>query len=258
MATRLNLNADCGESFGKYSIGNDGDILGVVQSANVACGFHGGDPTVMVETVELCREKGASIGAHPGFNDLWGFGRRRIQMSPRDLEYMVVYQIGALYGIAESRGLKVTHVKAHGALNNMACEDRLYAEAIAGATKAFDSDLIFLSVALSELAKAGEKAGLKVALEGFADRTYEDDGMLTSRTQPGAVIHDPVQASEQVFRMAEEQAIFSKSGKRLDTPIHSICHHGDEPTAVALARQVREAIEASGKFQLCTLPEMGL
>ncbi len=258
MAREVNLNADMGESFGKYRIGDDDGILEVIQSASIACGMHGGDPRVMAEAVDKAKARGVSIGAHPGFDDLWGFGRRRIMMDTKDLEYLVIYQIGALYAIAESRGAKVTHVKPHGAMNNMACEDNAYARALAGAVKAFDSDLIFVTVALSELAKEGEKQGLKVAMEGFADRTYDDSGMLTSRADPTAVIKDPDQAKDQVFRMVEEQAIFTKGGIRIDTPVHTICHHGDEPTAVAVAKSVRRSIEDSGAFDLRPLPNMAL
>lgn len=253
---KINLNADMGESFGPYEIGDDKGLLSVVQSASIACGFHGGDPTVMAETIRLAKEKGVSIGAHPGFNDLWGFGRRRIHMNTAELENLVVYQIAAIEGVARSLGHPITHVKAHGALNNMACEDSAYADAFARAVKAVNSDLIFVAVARSELVRAGERAGLTTVLEGFADRTYRDDGMLTPRSQANALIRDPVQARDQVFSMAIDQRIPTETGGYIETPIHTICHHGDEPTAVAVAKTVRQAVESSDALDLATLPQM--
>lgn len=254
--TSINLNADMGESYGDYEIGDDAGLLTVVQSASIACGFHGGDPTVMTKTIRLAKENGVSIGAHPGFNDLWGFGRRRIQMNTTELENLVAYQIAAIEGVARSLGHPITHVKAHGALNNMACEDAAYADAVARAVKAINPNLIFVGVALSELVKAGERAGLPTALEGFADRTYRDDGMLTPRSQANALIRDPEQARDQVFSMALDQRIPTETGGFVETPIHTICHHGDEPTAVAVAKAVRAAIEESDVLTLATLPEM--
>ncbi len=256
--TPINLNADMGESFGRYTIGNDDTLLDVVQSANIACGFHGGDPTVLVDTVTAAKAKGVSIGAHPGFNDLWGFGRRQIKMNVKDLENLVLYQIAAIDGVARALGAEVTHVKPHGALNNMAAEDPAYATAIARAIHSYNPKLIFVAIALSELIPAGEKQGLTIAAEGFADRTYGDDGMLTPRTEPNAMIRDGKQAAENVFRMVEEQAIFTTSGRKIPSPIHTVCIHGDEPTAVAVGQSVRREIEASGRFRLTPLPEMPL
>lgn len=256
MPTRINLNADMGESFGKFVIGDDAAMLRVVQSASIACGFHGGDPTVMATAVAEAKAHGVSVGAHPGFNDLWGFGRRQIRMNARDLEYMVAYQIGALQAMAGLHDVPVTHVKAHGALNNMAAEDAAYADAIARGTRAVNPDLIFVAVALSELVRAGERAGLRVAVEGFADRTYTDAGMLTPRSEPDAMITDPARACDQVMRMATEQAIITKSGKVIPTPIHTLCHHGDEPTAVAVAQATRKALADTGAFEFVTLPEL--
>jgi len=257
MKRRINLNADLGESYGRYRIGDDAGIMAVVKSANVACGFHAGDPTVMAEAVRIARESGVSIGAHPGFNDLWGFGRRQIQMNTKDLELMVLYQIAALQGMARAQGAKVTHVKPHGALNNMAHVDPEYAMAIARGIKAADPELIFVANATSEMVKAGEKLGLKVAHEAYADRTYEDNGLMTSRREPGSVIHDPEQALQQVISFVEEQAIITRSGKRIPTPIHTFCTHGDEGTAVGLISKVRQALEARD-IEVVTLPELGL
>jgi UPF0271 protein len=257
MKRRINLNADLGESYGRYRIGDDAGIMQVVKSANVACGFHAGDPTVMAEAVRIAKENGVSVGAHPGFNDLWGFGRRQIQMNAKDLELMVLYQIAALQGMARAQGVKVTHVKPHGALNNMAHVDADYAMAIARGIKAADPDLIFVANAMSEMVKAGEKLGLKVAHEAYADRTYEDNGLMTSRREPGSVIHDPEQALQQVISFVEEQAIITRSGKRIPTPIHTFCTHGDEGTAVGLISKVRQALEARD-IEVVTLPGLGL
>jgi len=255
--TTINLNADMGESYGRFKVGNDEAILKVIQSASIACGFHAGDPTVMATAVRLAKENGASIGAHPGFNDLWGFGRRQIQMNTKDLEYMIAYQIGALNGIAAGLGTKVTHVKPHGALNNMAHVDPEYAAAIARGIKSVDPDIIFVANALSEMVTAGRKAGLRVAEEAYVDRTYDDTGAMTSRKFPDAMIHDPAQAIKQVMSFIEEGAIISKSGKKFPARIHTFCCHGDEGTGVAAVTAVRQALEKNG-IKLATLPEMDL
>jgi len=255
MQPQINLNADMGESYGKYAIGNDTELMKVIRSANIACGFHAGDATVMTHTVKLALENGVSIGAHPGFNDLWGFGRRQIQMNARDLEYMVTYQIGALQAIAGAQGAKVTHVKPHGALNNMAHHDEAVATAIARGIRAADRDLIFVANACSEMVKAGHAAGLKVAEEAYVDRTYTDSGLMTPRTQPHAVIHDAETAARQVLAFIEEQAIITPSGKRLPSAIRSFCTHGDEPTALALASKVRAELERQG-VHVVPLPEL--
>ena len=254
MVREINLNSDLGESFGAYAMGNDPEILKVVRSANVACGFHAGDPTVMMETVRQAKENGVSIGAHPSFPDLQGFGRRQMRMTGAEIEAMVAYQIGALSGIAAAVGAPVTHVKPHGALNNMACVDDDMAAAIARAIKAVDPSLIFLSTAGSAMSRAGRTLGLRVAEEGFADRTYDDDN-LTSRKHANAMIRDPAAAVEHVLRMVREQALFSVSGKRIEAEIHSICVHGDEPSALAVAQAVRSGLE-SEQIRLATLPEM--
>ena len=255
--TTINLNADMGESFGRFKVGNDEAILKVIQSASIACGFHAGDPTVMANAVRLAKENGVSIGAHPGFNDLWGFGRRQIQMNTKDLEYMIAYQIGALNGIAAGVGAKVTHVKPHGALNNMAHVEPEYASAIARGIKSVDRDIIFVANALSEMVTAARKEGLRVAEEAYVDRTYDDTGAMTSRRLPDAMIHDPEQAIKQVLSFIEEGAIISKSGKKFPTRIHTFCCHGDEPTGVAAVSAVRQALEKNG-IKLATLPEMNL
>ncbi|VTU15582.1 LamB/YcsF family protein [Variovorax sp. RA8] len=253
--TQVNLNADMGESFGKYTIGNDEELMKIIQSANIACGFHAGDPTVMTRTVRLASENGVSIGAHPGFNDLWGFGRRQIRMNARDLEYMITYQIGALQAIAHGASAKVTHVKPHGALNNMAHVDLEVATAIARGIRAADPELIFVANACSEMVTAGHAAGLRVAEEAYVDRTYSDTGLMTSRTEEDAIIKDAEVAVRQVLSFIEEQAVITRSGKRLAARIQTFCTHGDEPTAVALASKVHEQLKQRG-IQLVPLTDM--
>lgn len=255
--TRINLNSDMGESFGRYTVGDDAALMKIIKSASIACGFHAGDPLVMANAVRLARDNGVSIGAHPGFNDLGGFGRRPIRMNAKELEYMVAYQIGALQGIAAGVGIKVTHVKPHGALNNMAHDEAEYATAIARAIKSVDRDIIFVANACSEMVLAGQREGLPVAVEAYVDRTYEDNGNITSRRHADAMIHDPQQAIRQVLSFIDEQAIISKHGKKIPTPIHTFCAHGDEATGVAVAGAVRAALEAQG-ISVVPLPEMAL
>jgi len=257
MGMKVNLNADMGEGFGTYDIGDDESLLKIIRSASVACGFHAGDPVVMRRLVLRAKEEGVSIGAHPGFNDIWGFGRRRIHMNADELEYAVAYQIGALQAMASYAGLEVTHVKPHGALNNMAAEDRELALAIGRALKTVDRRLIYVALAGSEMQKAGEELGLTVAAEGFADRLYEDDGNLTPREVPNSVIHDPQVARERVLAMVKDQVLTTRGGKEIPVRIDSICIHGDEPTAVTVARSVRQGLEEAG-IEIVALPDMGL
>jgi len=255
MAKQINLNSDMGESFGAYTIGDDAALLTVINSANIACGFHAGDPVVMCDTVKTAFANGVSVGAHPGFPDLQGFGRRRMTMSAREVEAMVTVQIGALSAAAAAGGGKVTHVKPHGALSNIAAADDALAAAIARAIRAVDRDLIFLAPALSAMARAGEAAGLRVAIEIFADRAYAPDGQLAPRGQPGAMIHEPEASLKHVLRMVEEQALFPLAGGRLPTPVDSVCVHGDGPVALATARLVREGLGKAG-YSLMPLPDM--
>jgi UPF0271 protein len=257
MTLQININADMAEGFGAYDIGDDDGILHIIGSANIACGLHAGDPSIMRSVVERAVERGVSIGAHPGFNDLWGFGRRQIQMRPEDLENLIAYQIGALQAMAKYAGTQVTHLKPHGALNNMAALDAGYAAAIGRAIKAVDSDIIYVALAGSEMERAGRELGLKVALEGFCDRQYDDDGNLTSRRVPGSVYKTPEKAVEQVLNMVLHKKIISRNGKEIPCTVHSLCIHGDEPTAVAVAQAVKAALIQAG-VQLMTLPEMDL
>ena len=252
---RINLNADLGESFGAWSMGRDGDMLQLVDSANIACGFHAGDPLVMRRTVATARRHGVSIGAHPSFPDLQGFGRRRIDMAPDEVEAMVVYQIGALQGIAAAEGHRVTHVKPHGALNNLACEDIELARCLARAVRAAGPELILLAPARSALVRAGCEAGLAVIEEVFADRQYTDDGHLVPRSHPQAMVHGAEASVRHVMAMLDGAALVSIHGKRLPCAVGSICVHGDNAEAVATARALRAALHAAG-YQLAGLPAL--
>jgi 5-oxoprolinase (ATP-hydrolysing) subunit A len=246
MAKVVDLNCDCGESFGAYKMGDDAAMLEIVTSANVACGFHGGDPDVMAATFKLAKEKGVAIGAHPGFPDIWGFGRRRLPYSNDEIERLVAYQIGAAQGLAALAGHRITYVKAHGALSNIAAEDLDVAAAVARAIHAVAPDLVFLAIAGTALETAGYKAALRVAREIFADRAYTDAGQLVARSQKGAVLHDVEEIAARVLAMVEEDAVISVSGKRIPVGIDSICVHGDTPNAVAMAKAVRMQLEANG------------
>ncbi len=257
MTKKINLNADVGEGFGAYDIGNDTGILEYVASANIACGFHAGDPNIMHRVVTSAKEKGVSVGAHPGFKDLWGFGRRRIDTKPSDLEYMIAYQIGALQAIAAYAGTTVTHLKPHGALNNMAAEDYALAAAIGRAIKTVDRDIIYVALAGSQMEKAGYDLELRVAREGFLDRLYEDDGNLASRNLPGTVITDPAIVSERVMRIAEDETIMSRHGKALKLRLDTLCVHGEEKTGVAIAKAAKETFAAMG-VDVVPLPELAL
>lgn len=257
MSKLINLNADIAEGWGAYDIGNDAELMKIIKSASVACGFHAGDPNMMHRLCMLAKQEGVSVGVHPGFNDLWGFGRRRIQMKPTELEHMVAYQIGALQAMAAYADLKVTHLKPHGALNNMAAEDESYAMAIGRAIRTVDRDIIYVALFGSQMEKAAQKLDLPLAREGFADRQYDGDGNLTSRAIPGSVLKDPAAAAEQALRMVQDGELISRTGERVKVDIHTICVHGDEATGVVVARGVRTALE-SGGVSVVPLTEMKL
>ena len=243
---RVDLNADVGESFGPWVMGQDPVLFPHITSANVACGFHAGDPGVMRATVALAREHGVAVGAHPGFPDLSGFGRRDMRLSPRDVEDLVVYQIGALAAVAAAQGIRLQHIKAHGALYNMAVTEFALAEAIARATAAVDRSLVLLGLPGSQLLHAGERAGLRTASEVFGDRAYCPDGTLVPRTQPGAVIHDGDVVVQRVVAMVREQSVTAQDGTRVSLRVDTICLHGDTPGAAQLAARVRAALTDAG------------
>jgi UPF0271 protein len=243
---RVDLNSDVGESFGAYTIGQDPVLLTHITSANVACGFHAGDPSVMRTTVAMAKQHGIAVGAHPGFPDLVGFGRRELHASPREVEDFVVYQVGALLAIAAVQGVRLQHVKPHGALFNMAVHDGALADAIARATAAVDRSLIFFGLPGSELIAAGQRAGLRTAAEVFADRAYEPDGTLVSRRKAGAVIHDPAAVVERVVRMATDRTVVAVDGSVIRLELDTICVHGDTPGAAELAARIRGALTDAG------------
>ena len=244
--TRVDLNSDLGEGYGAYSCGDDAAILDVVTSANVACGLHAGDPEIMAKTFALAKARGVAVGAHPGFPDLWGFGRRRMPFSPDEIERLVAYQVGAAQALAAYTGHRITYVKAHGALANLAAEERPVADAIARAVRAVDRDLALLAIALTAQVPAGEACGLAVHQEIFADRGYTEACQLIPRGQPGALITGAEEAAGRVLHMVEAGAILTAQGTVLPTPIHSICVHGASAHAVATARAVRDRLEAAG------------
>lgn len=243
---RVDLNCDMGESFAAYVLGNDEQILDSVTSANIACGFHAGDPAVMRRTVDLAARKGVAIGAHPGYRDLEGFGRRFMDISPQEAYDSVLYQVGSLYGFARAAGERIQHVKPHGALYNATAANRYLAEAIAQAVGDVDLDLILFGLYGSNLIAAGEKAGLRTASEAFADRTYQPDGTLTPRRQPDALIHDDARAVDQAIRLVTEGKVRSQNGNDIEMRIDTICIHGDGPNALPFARLIRSRLEESG------------
>jgi 5-oxoprolinase (ATP-hydrolysing) subunit A len=242
----VDLNCDCGEGFGAYRIGDDAAMLDIVTSANVACGFHAGDPEIMAKTFKAAKAKGLAIGAHPGFPDLWGFGRRGLSFTAGEIERLVAYQIGAANALAAYAGARLGYVKVHGALSNIATENETIAQAIARAVKMVGPGLGFLAPAGTKLETAGLAHGLAVAREIYADRAYTDSGLLVERSCPGAVLHDAGDAAERVVAMVLEGAIITISGKRVAAGIDSICVHGDSPNAIAMAKAVRARLEESG------------
>ncbi|BBK37140.1 UPF0271 protein [Allostella sp. ATCC 35155] len=247
MSRTIDINSDMGEGFGAYRMGDDAAMLSIVTSANVACGFHGGDPLVMHETVTTAKANGVDVGAHPGFFDLWGFGRRRIVGErPADLEKTVVYQLGALQAMAQVAGHRVSHVKPHGAMSNMACIDADMADAIARAVRAVDRRLILMAMPNTELERAGEKAGLPVAREIFADRAYDDDANLVSRALPGAILHDAEESAQRVIDFIADGALRSVSGKRIPVAIDTVSVHSDTAGAVAMAQLLRRRLDEAG------------
>lgn len=243
---KIDLNCDLGESFGTYLLGMDEEVLKYITSANIACGWHAGDSLVMEKTVALAKKNNVAVGAHPGYPDLVGFGRRNLNVSPKELKTYVKYQVGALFAFAKSEGVKMQHVKPHGAMYNMAAKDYKLALAIAEGIKEVDENLILMGLANSELIKAGKDVGIKVANEVFADRAYNDDGTLVARTLPGAVIHDKDLAIKRVIKMVKDGKIESINGKIIEIVPQSICIHGDNPEALEFSRNIKEALIKEG------------
>ena len=243
---RIDLNSDLGESFGPWPMGDDAALMESITSANVACGFHAGDPGAMRATIALARQRGVAIGAHPGFQDLVGFGRREMKVSAAEVEDLVLYQVSALAGMALAQGVRLQHVKAHGALYNMACRDRVLADAIAKGVASLDRSLILFGLPNSELLRAGKAAGLSTAAEAFADRSYDADGSLTSRAKPGSVIHDPSKVVERAIRMVRDRQVVAGDGSTIALEADTICLHGDTKGAAELAKAVRQGLQSAG------------
>ena len=243
---RVDLNSDLGESFGRYKLGLDDQVIPLVTSVNVACGMHAGDPVVMRRTVKFAAEAGVAIGAHPGYPDLQGFGRRDLALPPDEAYAFVLYQVGALAGFCRAEGVKLAHVKPHGQLYNRAAVDAPFAAAIAQAVADFDPSLTLVALAGGELARAGKEAGLRVAQEFFADRNYTDEGTLVPRSQANATIADEKFAVERVVRVVREGTIESATGKTIEVAADTICVHGDNAHALEFARDIREALTAAG------------
>jgi len=242
----ININCDLGESSKLHSTENDPLLLKIVNSANIACGYHAGDEQTMEKTIEISKKNKVSIGAHPSFNDPENFGRKRLSLPSNEIKKLVIDQINILSKIANNKGAKVTHVKPHGALNNMACENYDLAKIISEAIIQVNKDLIFLVPTGSQMEKVGKKLGMKIAAEIFADRNYEDDGNLVSRSKNNALITDPEIAKKHVIKMVENQALNCYSGKQIPCEIDSICVHGDGESAVNTAKQIREGLIKSG------------
>jgi UPF0271 protein len=247
MVFQIDINCDMGESFGAYLIGRDYDVIKHISSANVACGFHGGDPLVMRQTIRLAKTNNVAVGAHPGFPDLMGFGRRNMNLTREEARNYLTYQVGALRAFCDSEGIRMQHVKPHGALYNMAAEDPDLAGAIIESVKDFHQEPILLVLANSKMQKIAEETGLKVAREAFADRAYNSDGTLVSRRVPGAVLKDVNQISDRVVRMIKESKAFSVDGNAVELGrVESICVHGDNPEAVNIASVISTALVKEG------------
>lgn len=243
---KIDLNCDMGESFGNYKIGMDAEVVQQISSANVACGFHASDPVVMEETVASCKAAGVAVGAHPGFPDLVGFGRRNLKVSNKELKAMIVYQVGALKAFCGAAGIPLQHVKPHGAMYNMAGKDAAMADAICEGIREVDPSLILLGLSGSELIEGAKRAGLPCAREVFADRAYEEDGSLVARSKEGAVITDEEEAIARVISMVKEHTVTAITGKKIEVIPDSICLHGDNPKAVLFSEKIRKALEAEG------------
>jgi UPF0271 protein len=243
---RIDLNCDLGESFGAWTMGNDDEVMRSITSANIACGFHAGDPAVMRRTLRLARAHDVAVGAHPGFPDLVGFGRRDLAASPQETEDLVLYQLAALGGMAAAEGGRLQHVKAHGALYNMAARDARLARAIAGAVAQYDATLILFGLPGSALLDAGRRAGLRVAAEAFADRAYARDGSLVSRRQAGAVVTDPEEVVARAVRMVRDRVVRTIDGVDIPIDAQTLCVHGDTQGAALLTARIRQALSKAG------------
>lgn len=242
----IDINCDMGEGFGAYTMGDDDAMLEVASTVNLACGFHAGDPSIMQRICTLAKARGVAVGAHPGYLDLWGFGRRATIHTLQELQQLTAYQVGAAAGVAALCGHKLTHVKAHGAMRHLVADDSEASDAFARAVAAVDRTLAMSAMAGTRLEQAAERAGLRVVREIYADRAYLEDGRLVPRNRPGAVIHDAAQAAQRVVNMISEGALITEAGKRLPTVIDTVCVHGDTANAVPMARLIRRELEKAG------------
>lgn len=252
---RVDLNSDLGESFGRYTIGSDDKIIPLITSANVACGYHASDPVVMDKTLAMAREAGIRVGAHPGYPDLMGFGRRNLNVSPEEARAYTLYQLGALDAFCRAHQLKMQHVKPHGAFYNMAAKDYELSKAICQAVKEFDDRLIVLALSGGELARAAKDMGLRTALEVFADRAYEEDGSLVNRRKEGAMVTDENIAIARVVRMIKEKKVTAITGKDIPIQADSVCVHGDGAKALAFVEKIRRTLTEEG-IEICSLDEI--
>ncbi len=255
MRKKVDLNCDLGEGFGTYHMHMDGDIIRCITSANIACGYHASDPLIMDQTVQMALRAGVGLGAHPGYPDLMGFGRRNLQASPAEVQAYVTYQLGALHAFALSHGGRLSHVKPHGAMYNMAAKEPSLAKAICAAVYQFDKSLILLGLSGSCMLEEAEKMGLPVAREVFADRAYESDGTLVARTKSGAMIEDEDLAVERVVRMVQDGWVQAIDGTDIAICADSICVHGDGPKALLFTQKIRMALENAG-IQIAPLAEV--
>lgn len=252
---KVDLNSDLGESFGRYTIGSDDRIIPLITSANIACGFHASDPVVMMKTVNMVKKAGTGAGAHPGYPDLMGFGRRNMNVSHKEAKAYTLYQISALGGMCKAAGVKLSHVKPHGAMYNMAGKDYELSKAICEAIKEYDPSLIVMGLAGSQMVKAARDMGLKTAEEVFADRAYEEDGSLVARSKPGAMIEDEDEAIARVVRMIKEGKVQAITGNDIDIKANSVCVHGDGEKALLFVEKIRKALTDEG-IEICPLEEV--
>lgn len=252
---KVDLNSDLGESFGRYTIGSDDRIIPLITSANIACGFHASDPVVMMKTVNMVKKAGTGAGAHPGYPDLMGFGRRNMNISHEEAKAYTLYQISALGGMCKAAGVKLSHVKPHGAMYNMAGKDYELSKAICEAIKEYDPSLIVMGLAGSQMVKAARDMGLKTAEEVFADRAYEEDGSLVARSKPGAMIEDEDEAIARVVRMIKEGKVQAITGNDIDIKADSVCVHGDGEKALLFVEKIRKALTDEG-IKICPLEEV--
>lgn len=243
---KVDMNSDLGESYGAYKIGCDSEVIPLITSANIACGWHAGDSSVMEKTVKTAAEAGVAIGAHPGFPDLLGFGRRNMNVSSDDMRSYIIYQVGALDAFCKAEGVKMQHVKPHGAMYNMAAKDEKLADAVCEGVARVDGSLILMGLSGSVMEKSAEKFGLRFASEVFADRAYEEDGSLVARSKPGAVITDEDEAVSRVIEMVKEGTVTAVSGKKVKISADSICVHGDNAHALEFVKKIRKALAESG------------